>query len=66
MKRATFLLIEAIAAVAVFATLLWVSLTMNQPLWWQFIVGVWLLVSALFLFGVLRYRVEERRYGQHR
>ena len=66
MKRATFLLIEAIAAVAVFATLLWVSLAMNQPLWWQFIVGVWLLVSALFLFGVLRYRVEERRYGQRR
>lgn len=66
MKRATFLLIEAIAAVAVFAILLWVSLAMNQPLWWQFIVGVWLFVSALFLFGVLRYRVEERRYGQRR
>ena len=66
MKRATFLLIEAIAAVVVFATLLWVSFAMHQPLWWQVIVGSWLIVSLLFLAGVLRFQMEERRYGQRR
>ena len=66
MKRPTLRLIEAIAEVVVFSALLWVSFVMNQPLWWQFIVGVWLFVSALFLVEELRYRVEERRYGRRR
>lgn len=66
MKRATLLLIEAIVAVAVFAALLWISFVMHQPLWWQIIVGSWLIVSALFLYGVLRFRTEEHRHGQRR
>lgn len=66
MKRATFLLIEAIAAVAVFAALLWVSFAMYQPLWWQVIVGSWLFVSARFLYGVLRFRAGERRHGHRK
>ena len=66
MKRATFLLIEAIAAVVGFSTLFWISFVMHQPLWWQIIVGSWLVVTVLFLLGVLRFRAEERRYGQRR
>ena len=66
MKRPTLLLFEAIVAVVVFATLLWVSFVMHQPLWWQIIVGSWLVVTVLFLLGVLRFRAEERRYGQRR
>lgn len=66
MKRATLLLIEAWSAVFVFGGLLWISLAMRQPLWWQIIVSSWLVVTLLFLAGVLRFRMEERRYGQRR
>lgn len=66
MKRTTLLLIEAAVTVVVFTALLWISIVMHQPLWWQIIVGSWLIVTLLFLAGVLRFQAEERRYGLRR